>query len=237
MNWNGLEIPDNPYYQDDAVIIYHADCRDILPLIPDKSIDLVLTDPPYFLPNTQFRPEMRMASRMWSNFTFAQTAFEQYLKLFLSKAKDDFEFYLFTDEVSYAVVYPLLYSHFYQSKLIVWNKQSIGLGGKWRRQFELLIYSFIGNPQCNGNHADILNCKRVKDKGHPYQKPEELVRQIIELSQFDLILDPFLGSGTTAYCAKKLNRKCIGIEIEEKYCEIAAKRCSQTVMRLEYDKG
>ena len=49
----------------------------------------------------------------------------------------------------------------------------------------------------------------------------------------NLILDPFLGSGTTAYCAKKLNRKCIGIEIEEKYCEIAAKRCSQSVMRLE----
>ena len=47
MNWNGIELPDSPYYQDDAVIIYHSDCRDILPLIPDKSIDLVLTDPPY----------------------------------------------------------------------------------------------------------------------------------------------------------------------------------------------
>ena len=47
MDWNGLELPDKPYYQDDAVAIYHADCRDILPLIPDKSIDLVVTDPPY----------------------------------------------------------------------------------------------------------------------------------------------------------------------------------------------
>jgi len=48
----------------------------------------------------------------------------------------------------------------------------------------------------------------------------------------DLILDPFLGSGTTCYCAKKLNRYSIGIEIEERYCEIAARRCSQEVMEL-----
>lgn len=47
MNWNNIELPSNPYYQDDAVIIYHADCRDILPQIPDKSIDLVATSPPY----------------------------------------------------------------------------------------------------------------------------------------------------------------------------------------------
>ena len=47
MNWNGIELPNNPYYQDDAVYIIHADCRDILPLIPGKIIDLVITDPPW----------------------------------------------------------------------------------------------------------------------------------------------------------------------------------------------
>jgi site-specific DNA-methyltransferase (adenine-specific) len=67
---------------------------------------------------------------------------------------------------------------------------------------------------------------------HPTQKPQKVIDYVILKSDSD-ILDPFLGSGTTAYCAKKLNRKCIGIEIEEKYCEIAAKRCSQSVMRLD----
>ncbi len=68
---------------------------------------------------------------------------------------------------------------------------------------------------------------------HPSPKPVNVISWFLDCLGGDLILDPFLGSGTTAYCAKKLNRKCIGIEIEEKYCEIAAKRCSQSVMRLE----
>ena len=70
---------------------------------------------------------------------------------------------------------------------------------------------------------------------HKWGQSEEMaLKPIIQLTNDgETILDPFLGSGTTAYCAKKLNRKCIGIEIEEKYCEIAAKRCSQSVMRLE----
>ena len=66
------------------------------------------------------------------------------------------------------------------------------------------------------------------------KKPEELLRMVIELSTNpgDIVLDYHLGSGTTCYCAKKLNRYSIGIEIEEKYCEIAAKRCSQEVFEL-----
>ena len=69
---------------------------------------------------------------------------------------------------------------------------------------------------------------------HPAIFPEELVEAHINSWSIvnDMIVDPFLGSGTTAKIAKKLNRKCIGIEIEEKYCEIAAKRLSQQVFDL-----
>ncbi len=69
---------------------------------------------------------------------------------------------------------------------------------------------------------------------HPAKMILPLQRWLIEkyTKTGDIILDPFLGSGTTCYCAKKLNRYSIGIVIEEKYCEIAAKRCSQEVMEL-----
>jgi len=71
-------------------------------------------------------------------------------------------------------------------------------------------------------------------EGHPTVKPHAIIEDLVlRCIEGGLILDPFLGSGTTAYCAKKLNRKCIGIDSDEKSCEIATKRCSQSVMRLE----
>ena len=71
--------------------------------------------------------------------------------------------------------------------------------------------------------------------GHPTQKPLELIKWAIEQAPPECmtILDPFMGSGTTLRAAKDLGRKCIGIEIEEKYCEIAAKRLAQEVLCLE----
>jgi len=88
---------------------------------------------------------------------------------------------------------------------------------------QFLIPGYMEDTSSDGKQAD-HPCPRKK--GHV----EWLVKWWSESGE--IILDPFLGSGTTAYCAKKLNRKCIGIEIEEKYCEIAAKRCSQSVMVL-----
>jgi site-specific DNA-methyltransferase (adenine-specific) len=70
-----------------------------------------------------------------------------------------------------------------------------------------------------------------KESGHPAEKPEKLVRRIITTSSVDgIVLDPFLGSGTTAVAAKNAGLRCIGIEAEERYCEIAAKRLGQEVL-------
>ena len=73
----------------------------------------------------------------------------------------------------------------------------------------------------------------VKPSGHAAEKPVNLILKIINESGGDLILDPFMGSGTTLVAAKMLGRRAIGIEIEEKYAEIAANRLRQSVMRLE----
>jgi len=120
---------------------------------------------------------------------------------------------------------------------LVWDKMTSINGYSWRHQHELILFAEMPNAQpIKTGDGDILRYRAepIDDRQHPSQKPEDLFSALItkSIKESDLILDPFLGSGTTAVCAKKLGRKCIGIEIEEKYCEIAKKRLSQSVMRL-----
>ena len=209
------EIKEKPYYQDDAVCIYNCDCREILPQIPDKSIDLVLTDPPYGL-------NMKMSGGTWG------------IKFKHSDMKDwD---YLVSQELLDIIVAKAEHS-------IIWGGNNYVLPPSrcwlaWDKTQKLdsladfeLAWTNYDKP-CKSwterrNHA-------TNGNEHPTQKPITLMTWcILQANKPNLILDPFLGSGTTAVCAKKLGRKCIGIEIEEKYCEIAANRCRQSVMPLE----
>jgi len=88
----------------------------------------------------------------------------------------------------------------------------------------------VYSHEWNGYHRD----SEKREHYHPTQKPVSLMRWCLELkwTPKGTILDPFMGSGTTLRAAKDLNRKAIGIEIEERYCEITAKRMSQSVMEL-----
>ncbi len=192
-----------PYYQDDAVVIYHTDCRGILPLIPNKSIDLVLTDPPYPDQHLEYG---QVDITLLGNIDCRQLIFW-----------------------SPRAEFPLSYSAVH-----IWDKKT-GSACQYERIFErhgqgvYKVYrAYLINSTVAANYTgDIYT-------GHDSQKPFKLIDKLIldYKIQPQIILDPFLGSGTTAYCAKKLGRKCIGIEIEEKYCEIAAKRCSQSVMKF-----
>lgn len=218
----------DPYYSDDAVCIVHRDCRDILPLIPDKSIDLVLTDPPYGV----------NLDLTWLSGLNASR----------SKPRNKLDRRIIGDNgiaLDWVFAYPrwVVFGFPYVSNKeakgwLVWDKQpglletdrtlttpvEMALTNCWNG-FRLVRCMWAGFMRDNGEYRF----------AHPTQKPQKVIDYCLKKASDlgALILDPFLGSGTTAFCAKKLNRKCIGIEIEERYCEIAAKRCSQSVMRLE----
>lgn len=207
-----------PYYQDSSTAIYCADNRNILPLIPDKSIDLLLTDPPYGL-------NVLMSGGTWG------------IKFKHGDMKD----------WDYVVDQCVINSSMSKARhSIIWGGNNYLMPPSrcwlaWDKlqkldtlaDFELAWTDF--DKPCKSwtekrNHAEGGNL-------HPTQKPISLMEWcLLQSGDIQTILDPFLGSGTTAVAAKKLGRKCIGIEIEEKYCEIAAKRLSQSVMNLEAPK-
>lgn len=111
-----------------------------------------------------------------------------------------------------------------------WTEFKTGNKGQMSDYWDDIPFVYAGSI----HHKEAILKPNSNEKAHPCQMPNELAVRAIMFStnESNLILDPFLGSGTTCYCAKKLNRHSIGIEIEEKYCEIAAKRCSQEVMEL-----
>jgi len=230
--WNNLELPDNPYYQDDAVIIYHADCREILPLIPDKSIDLVYADPPF---NTQdgMGPQNRNYNdRKLSNDRLSEIEYANWCADWLFEVKRITENILITPGIKNMTLYNDYRWCVCISKPSAPSYSVFGGFNCWE---PVLCW---GKPEKRLSRDmvvfDSQNLRRGIESKHPCPDNEAMVDWLIDwYSSIDnLILDPFLGSGTACYCAKKLNRKCIGIEIEEKYCEIAANRCRQTVMEL-----
>ncbi|MBA7639465.1 Modification methylase DpnIIB [subsurface metagenome] len=248
-----------PYYQDEWVTIYHGDCREILPQLPDDSVDLVLTSPPY---NVGKEYEIDIPRDDYTQL-LTETAYHLRLKL-----KDD-------GRVCWNVANTMglgdkVFSPLHLSlnaltgvtlrlrDIIVWNQLNSGNDTAWgsycsasapwlRHQCESVIIAYkdkwkkenkgistITSAQFMKFTVDLWSMPCALNSKHPTPFPEELAVRCLLLYSYqgDFILDPFLGSGTTAFCAKKLLRHCIGIEIEEKYCEIAAKRCSQGVMEL-----
>jgi len=238
-----------PYYKDERVTIYHGDCREILPTLPDNSVDLVLTDPPYMnlkggmklgkSPTSVadvIRPIETMGNKWNATLDWVPLSIKVCnlgIMAFCSFAwVGELQLALPREGIKGLAVWydrkamPAIRNvPRYTTQFIwLWEKNT---GLKWR-QLGLLL-DVCGLPAGCMATERILN--RDGSTAHPTQKPIELIKRLLCVGG-EIILDPFLGSGTTAFAAKQLNRHCIGIEIEEKYCEIAANRCRQMVMDL-----
>lgn len=192
------------YYQDKWVTIYHGDCREVLPQLP--KVDLVLTDPSF--------PDVTL------DLGYKVTPID-----FLSKL-DCRQLVFWSARLDFPLDYTAIH---------IWDKL-MGCVAEYVRIFERNGQRAYKIYRYNAPNS-IVSAKFSGDTflSHPSQQPQKLISRLIaDYSATDnLILDPFLGSGTTCCCAKKLLRKSIGIEIEEKYCEMAVDRCRQMVMEFE----
>lgn len=233
-----MQLKDYLFYQDDWAIIYCGDCLEIMPLMKPESVDLVVTDPPFFMPATHYQSRINW-QRTWGDTSILKVFWERVMEMAIPRIKKTGHFLTFCNHESYPVFYPVMYERFDFLKSLIWDKKHVGLGRVWRNQHEMIIAARWDSAEFNENgklRADILYFEATPsaNREHPVEKPLDLLSDLIETTTFqnNSILDPFLGSGTTCVAAKNLNRKSIGIEINPKYCEIAVKRLRQEVFNF-----
>lgn len=237
-----------PYYSDDAVVIYHGDTLDILAAL-ELSIDAVVTDPPY-ASGTRHEAAKSSSGAMLRAGRFADRPIELdqmtttgfvWLMRAVGQAvrpmlPDGGSFLSFIDWRQWPNLVGALETCNYRVQgMVVWDKGHFGLGNGFRAQHELVCHASKGVPTIvDRGVGNVLKWPRVEPTDHPSPKPEQLMQQLIEVvtEPGALVLDPFMGSGTTLRAAKNIGRRAIGIEYEEAYCEIAARRCSQEVLAL-----
>ena len=210
----GEETSMKPYYSHAGITIYHGDCREILPTLP--KCDLLLTDPPYGIGRDGRRPSTS------SHGGHKGYEFRGWDKEIPAKATFRLMYEAATDWIIWGANYfaPFMIPG---PGWLLWDKgqridQADGELAASSRKASLRIF------ECN--RVAIMQDGAV----HPTQKLRAVMAWCLMLfPDAQTILDPFMGSGTTLVAAKNLGRKAIGIEIEERYCEIAAKRLSQEV--------
>lgn len=196
-----------PYYSESGITIYHGDCREVLPSLP--VFDLLLTDPPYGLGDkmqggTWGAAEKYADLRQWDSAPDTET-----LTAIVAKAKA-------------AVVWGGNYFDLPPSRCwLAWDKQN----AVHTMSDVELAWTNQDRPAKRFSHPVATHTY-----GHPSEKPLALFSWCLRLFPGASVLDTYVGSGTTLEAAKLAGRTAVGIEISERYCEIAAKRLAQGVL-------
>lgn len=224
----------NPYYQDDFVTLYHGDCLEH----PEwwTNADVLVTDPPYGI--AWDRPEIKSVKNPWYNpgIQGDKTPEVRDAALDLWGAEKP------------GVVFGSMKEPVSPSRMIlIFRKPKqthAGMFGAflpWRKDWEPIFVIGKSWPKTPSNASGVIETAwksaggyrgYTTETGHPHTKPLDVMEQLITACPPGVIADPFAGSGSTLVAAKRLGRKAVGVELEEKYCEIAARRLSQGVLDL-----
>lgn len=230
--------------------IDNIDCLEGLQAIPDKSVDVIITDPPYFLSmghagsatNARtVKSDALNSNRCFNDLAICTPFYKQRFTEYRRVLKDDGSFYFFTDWRGYAYYFPLINAELPVRNLLVWDKKS-GPGSFYAFAHELVIFGTYKSKTKGGVGTNVWRqasftsgAKSTNgEKVHPTQKPFELIAKMIEDSSEPgaVVLDTFMGSGTTAVACLKTGRNYIGFELDEKYHAIAQQRIAATVDEL-----
>lgn len=223
-----------------------GDCLDLLKGVPDKSIDLVVIDPPYLVETDGAGMFGKKADNyggeryVMKNIDFMKNGIEEKVLDELYRVMKKVNIYIWASQKQI----PIFYKYFVENKkcnwnLISWHKTNPTptCGNKYLNDTEYVLFFRDKGVKIYGEYATkrtfYVSKKNLQDKklyGHPTIKPLDIIENLIINSskEGNTVLDCFMGSGTTGVACKKLNRNFIGYEIDEKYFNIAKERIENT---------
>ena len=219
--------------------IYNADCLDILKELPDKCIDLIVTDPAYLITSRgnagnsggMLQKEINKKGKVF-NFNFLKI--DDWLPECYRVLKNGSHCYIMCNNINlfhFLKVAEKVGFHFIKS--LIWDKGNKIMGTAYMSSFEYILFFREKGVPVYGTYetkftyyVTPLNQKDKRKYNHPTVKPLKIVKNLIfnSSNEGDIVLDPFLGSGTTAVAAKILNRRYIGVEINPEYFITAENR-------------
>lgn len=236
-----------PYYEDEWTTILHGDVLDLLGDM-EATVDAVITDPPYasgtrmeahksssgamLRNNTERGTKTRFADRPIELDQMTTTGFVWLMRAVAQRCRpllpEGGSFLSFIDWRQWPNLVGALETANYRVQgMVVWDKGHFGLGNGFRAQHELICHASLGVPTIQDKGCgNVLRSKRVDPIDHPSPKPVDLLERLVDVvvPPGGVVLDPFMGSGSTLLAAKRAGRRAIGIELEERYCEVAAER-------------
>lgn len=221
-----------PYYDSGGITIYHGDCRDFCEDRQSPVVDLVIADPPFFLP-ARISTSRKAWPRSLSEVAIMDHYFKETFWWLRYRHRITGALYTFCDSTSYAVFLSNLYPLYDRTQCIVWDKGRGGLGSGWRHSVELIIHGALGSTvYADGFRRNLITVPVVDSdsRSHASEKPVDILGTLLSAHPVGVVLDPYMGTGATLVAARKKGWRAIGVELEERYCEIAARRLSQGVL-------
>lgn len=216
----------------------NGDCLEVMKQIPNESVDMVLTDPPYLCDYSRHDSKSRFSKKIANdeNNSANEGMIEKYLQECYRIMKDNTAIYCFCNYKKIDFFKQQIETAGFNLKnIIIWDKQRNGMGDlstTFGYSYEFIIFASKGQPKIRGKRiSDVWQFARVKPKEqqHQNQKPVDLLIQAIEKSSDEgaIVFDGFMGVGSTGVACVNTNRDFIGIELDENYFNIAKKRIEE----------
>ena len=220
-----------PYWSDNLVTLYLGDCREILPEL--DPVDLVLADPPYgvtYASNWNVGPGSRPITNDGNGARLALRLQRAIIPTLRTQ-----HVLWFTRWDAWPDLWLDLGAWYPLRGLLVWDKGSPGMGdlAHWGPSYELIASAGTGKT-AGSRDQSVLRYPTVPSakRHHPTEKPTSLLEYLIRKLDAATVLDPFAGAGSTLVAARNLGRRAVGVEIDERYAERAARRLDQGVLEL-----